>query len=397
MEKIIVNELTKVFGDRPQVALSMMSQGIDKQAIFAQTGQTIGVNRASFTVNEGEIFVVMGLSGSGKSTLVRLLNRLIEPSAGSIHVNGRDIRSLSGQALRQLRRREMAMVFQSFALMPHLTALENAAMGLAFAGLGASERQARALTALDQVGLADWAQAYPDELSGGMKQRVGLARALANDPEILLMDEAFSALDPLIRGEMQEELLRLQAQHQRTIVFISHDIDEAIRIGDRIALMEGGQIIQIGTPDELIRRPANDYVRTFFRGVNVSTVLTAGDIARKQQVTVIDRSGTGVVSALQRLKEHERDFGYVVDPKQVFHGIVSTDTLTPLRNRTDAKLAEAFLPDIRPLKTTQLLNDILGDVAAAPCGLPVVDDQGRYRGVITKSRLLETLDRGTDR
>ena len=249
-EKLVVKNLYKVFGDRPEEAMKLVAQGKDKETIFKQTGHTLGVIDASFTVNEGEIFVVMGLSGSGKSTLVRLLNRLIEPTAGQVLINGRDIAAMDDETLRTLRRTQVSMVFQSFALMPHMNVVDNTAFGLELGGMAEAERRARAMEALEQVGLAQWAKSYPDELSGGMQQRVGLARALANDPEVLLMDEAFSALDPLIRTEMQDELVKLQAAHKRTIIFISHDLDEAIRIGDRIAIMQGGVVVQVGTAED---------------------------------------------------------------------------------------------------------------------------------------------------
>ncbi|MCB1802825.1 MAG: ATP-binding cassette domain-containing protein, partial [Gammaproteobacteria bacterium] len=219
MEKVVVKNLYKVFGDEPDAAMAMLEQGVDKQDIFDRTGQTVGVCDASFSINAGEIFVIMGLSGSGKSTLVRLLNRLIEPTAGQVLVDGRDIAAMNDDELLQLRRKDMSMVFQSFALMPHLTVLQNTAFGLELGGMPAAEREARALQALDQVGLSAWGDSYPDALSGGMQQRVGLARALANDPSVMLMDEAFSALDPLIRSEMQDELLKLQEDSSRTIIF----------------------------------------------------------------------------------------------------------------------------------------------------------------------------------
>ncbi|HRN66311.1 MAG TPA: betaine/proline/choline family ABC transporter ATP-binding protein, partial [Alicycliphilus sp.] len=236
-KQIIIDQVFKVFGDAPEQAMDLVRQGLGKQDILARTGHSIGVFDASFTIEPGEIFVVMGLSGSGKSTLVRMLNRLIEPTAGRILVDGQDIHALTDKALRQWRRKDISMVFQSFALMPHMTVLDNTAFGLELAGTPKAERQQMAQQALEQVGLAEWGASYPDELSGGMQQRVGLARALAADPAILLMDEAFSALDPIIRTEMQSELLRLQQLKRRTIVFISHDLDEAMRIGDRIAIM----------------------------------------------------------------------------------------------------------------------------------------------------------------
>lgn len=394
-DKVIVEHLYKVFGEHPQEALRLLEQGVDKNEIFARTGQTVGVCDASFSIRKGEIFVIMGLSGSGKSTLVRLLNRLIEPSAGKVIVDGRDIAAMNDDELMQLRRRDMSMVFQSFALMPHLTVGQNAAFGLELAGVGTAEREARAVAALDQVGLKTHADSYPDELSGGMQQRVGLARALANDPSVMLMDEAFSALDPLIRSEMQDELLKLQEHSDRTVVFISHDLDEAMRIGDRIAIMEGGRVVQVGTPDDILNNPADDYVRSFFRGVDVATVFKAGDIARRTQVTVIERQDDGIRAALNRLREHDREYGYVVDKGQHFHGVVSLESLQRELRQVDPKLHNAYLEDVPALIADTPVSDLLGTVAATVCGVPVVDAENRYQGVITKACLLETLDRDT--
>ena len=390
--KLEVRQLYKVFGEQPEQAMRLLAEGHDKDDIFARTGQTIGVFNASFTVNRGEIFVVMGLSGSGKSTMVRLLNRLIEPTSGQVLIDGEDVTGLDDAALLELRRRKMSMVFQSFALMPHLDVLDNTAFGLELSGVPVEERETRAQAALEQVGLGAHTHSYPDELSGGMQQRVGLARALANDPDILLMDEAFSALDPLIRTEMQDELLKLQQKHQRTVIFISHDLDEAIRIGDRIAIMEGGRVVQVGTPDQIINSPADDYVRAFFRGVDVTSVLTAGDIAKRSQVTLIEREGAGVRAALERLREHDRDYAYVVDREQTFHGVVSADSLkaAAAANR-DARITAAFLPDVEPLPLDTPVGDLISPVAQAPCSMPVVDSEGHYAGVISKVTLLETL------
>lgn len=394
-EKVVVKNLYKIFGDNPNKALDLLRQGVEKDEIFDHTGQTVGVCDASFSINAREIFVIMGLSGSGKSTLVRLLNRLIEPSAGQVLVDGHDIAAMNDEELLELRRKDMSMVFQSFALMPHITVAQNAAFGLELAGIGRVEREQRALAALDQVGLKAWASSYPDELSGGMQQRVGLARALANDPSVMLMDEAFSALDPLIRSEMQDELLKLQENSSRTIIFISHDLDEAMRIGDRIAIMEGGRVVQVGTPDEILRNPSDDYVRAFFRGVDVATVFKAADIARKKQVTVIERDDEGVRSALQRLKEYDRDYGYVIDKGQHLHGVVSVDTLTKQLATEKPSLSAAYLTGIEPLDAETPISSLIGTVANSPCGLPVVDGDRRYLGVVTKAGLLETLDRET--
>lgn len=395
--KLSVEGVYKVFGGNPKPALSRMAQGQDKDQIFAETGLTVGVADASFDVAEGEVFVVMGLSGSGKSTLVRLLNRLIEPSAGRITLNGRDITRMSRRELIRVRRRQISMVFQSFALMPHQTVLQNTAFGLNVSGVAREERDRRALEALEAVGLKQNANSYPDELSGGMKQRVGLARALATDPDILLMDEAFSALDPLIRTEMQDELLRLQAEQARTVVFITHDLDEAMRVGDRIAIMQDGRVVQIGTPEEIVRQPANDYVRSFFRGVDVSQVFTAGDIARRDQVTVVERAGSSLRAVLSRLEQHDRQWAVVNDRQRRFLGVVTVNSLIAsirsLAAGSEGDIADAFIDSDPPVPAATPLNDVLTQVAKTPWPVPVVDENGLYRGTISRSLLLLTLDR----
>ena len=394
---IAIEHVFKVFGDAPQAALDLVRQGCSKQEILERTGQSIGVFDAHFHIEAGEIFVVMGLSGSGKSTLVRMLNRLIEPTAGRILVGGEDINQLSDRALRALRRKDISMVFQSFALLPHLTVLDNTAFGLELAGVERAERQRLAAAALEQVGLAGWGASYPDELSGGMQQRVGLARALAADPSILLMDEAFSALDPIIRTEMQSELLRLQQERRRTIVFISHDLDEAMRIGDRIAIMKDGQVVQVGTPDEILRSPANDYVRSFVRGVDAAAVFKAGDIARQRLTVVREHSDRGCRAALQLLEGHDDNFAYVVSPTQRYLGTVSADSLRAALHGHHGPLGlqHAYLADIPPIPSDAAVANLFGQVAHAPCALPVVDGDGRFRGAISKTTLLRFLDRDT--
>lgn len=391
-DKVVIKNLFKVFGNHPEQAIKMIHEGIPKADIFAQTGQTVGVMDASFSIKQGEIFVIMGLSGSGKSTLVRLLNRLIEPSSGQVLIDGEVISDLSDKQLRELRRRKMSMVFQSFALMPHLNVLQNAAFGLELAGMGVAERQQRAMQALAQVGLDAVHMSYPDELSGGMQQRVGLARALANDPEIMLMDEAFSALDPLIRTEMQDELVKLQSKARRTIVFISHDLNEAMRIGDRIAIMEGGRVIQVGTPDEILNNPADDYVRSFFRDVDVTSILTAKDIVSRQHATVINREGFGPTAAIELLRHNDRDYGYVVSPRGEFHGVVSVKSLLAAE-KSQGKLADAYLNGYAPLAHDMPLSEVIGQVVKHPFGLPVTDEDNKYQGVITRVAMLRALDR----
>ena len=392
--KICLRNVFKVFGERPEKALELLRSGKSKSEIHAATGCAIGVNDASFDIREGEIFVIMGLSGSGKSTLLRLLNRLIEPTAGSIEIDGRDITKMSRKELIEIRRRDISMVFQSFALLPNRTVLNNAAFGLEVAGVGEAERMGKALAALKAVGLDGYGDSRPDQLSGGMKQRVGLARALASEPTILLMDEAFSALDPLIRTEMQDELVRLQAEHSRTIVFVSHDLDEAMRIGDRICIMQNGSVVQVGTPDEIVLQPANDYVRSFFRNVDVTQVFKAGDIARNTQVTLIDRQGVSVAAALDRMKNFDREYAIVVGRDKRYHGMVSQASLVEnVRAKAADPYRSAFLSDIEPIPAAEPLSNVLGRVAASPWPIPVIDEQNRYLGSISKSTLLETLDR----
>ena len=393
--KIEVKDLYKIFGPQPKKAMQLLEQGLDKESIFEQTETTVGVQKASFEIYTGEVFVIMGLSGSGKSTMVRMLNRLIEPTSGQVLIDGEDLTRMDDEELVKTRRAKMSMVFQSFALMPHLTVLQNAAFGLELDGIDQKTREERALKALEQVGLDTFANSMPNELSGGMQQRVGLARGLAVDPDILLMDEAFSALDPLIRTEMQDELLKLQAQDQRTIVFISHDLDEAMRIGDRIAIMEGGRVVQIGAPEEILQNPADEYVRAFFRGVDPTNILTAGDIARETQVTVIRHPGDGPRAALQRLVSHDRDYGYVLDSNRIFQGVVSTDSLKALIKEDSATkdISGAYLEDATTKTGTDSMQDILPEVTSHPWPLPIVDDNGRYLGVISKNLFLETLHR----
>ncbi|MHA7599728.1 glycine betaine/L-proline ABC transporter ATP-binding protein ProV [Alicycliphilus sp. T452] len=396
-KQIIIDHVFKVFGDAPQEALRLVQQGLGKQEILERTGHSIGVFDASFTIEAGEVFVVMGLSGSGKSTLVRMLNRLIAPTSGRILVDGQDIGGLSQRQLRALRRKDISMVFQSFALMPHMTVLDNTAFGLELAGMDKAGRQQAAREALEQVGLAGWGASYPDELSGGMQQRVGLARALAADPSILLMDEAFSALDPIIRTEMQSELLRLQQVKRRTIVFISHDLDEAMRIGDRIAIMKDGHVVQVGTPDEILREPANDYVRDFVRGVDAAAVFKARDIARQAFTMVSERSDRGSRAALRLLEDSDHEYAYVLSSRKRFLGVVSSQSLRSALHGHHGPLGlqHAFLDDAPTLAADTPVAELFGPMASAPCPLPVVDGDGRFLGVVSRTTLMRFLDRDT--
>jgi len=392
--KIEIRNLYKIFGPTPSMGLDLLQEGKTKEEIYEETGLTVGVHDASFAVRKGEVFVVMGLSGSGKSTLVRMLNRLIEPSAGEVLVDGEDVLKMSKSELVKFRRSKTSMVFQSFALMPHQNVLNNVAFGLELDGIDKTRRYERSKDALKQVGLEGWENAYPNELSGGMQQRVGLARGLAVDPDILLMDEAFSALDPLIRTEMQDELLKLQDRHERTIVFISHDLDEALRIGDRIAIMEGGRIAQVGSPEEILQNPADDYVRAFFRGVDPTGVIAAGDIARKTQPTIIWTTPEGSPrAALEMLNNKDMEFAYILDSEHRFYGIVSTDSLQTAIDKGVKNIKEAFIKGAKAVQDSDSMQDFLPAVASNIWPIPVVDENNVYLGVVSKNRFLRTLHR----
>ncbi|MEN8140815.1 MAG: glycine betaine/L-proline ABC transporter ATP-binding protein ProV [Thermodesulfobacteriota bacterium] len=391
MAKLTVKNLTKVFSDRPQAALAMLAEGLGKEEIFARTGLTVGVADASLTIEAGEVFVIMGLSGSGKSTLVRLFNRLIEPSCGQVLLDGEDIAAMPPQQLRQIRLTKMSMVFQSFALMPHMTAEENVAFGLELAEVERGQRRERARAVLERVGLASSASSYPGELSGGMQQRVGLARALAIDPDVLLMDEAFSALDPLIRTEMQDELLRLQQADQRTVIFISHDLDEAMRLGNRIAIMEAGRLVQVGRPADIIHAPANDYVRSFFKGVDVSHIFQASHLARPAPVTLEET--TQPANALRQLEKSKQNFGVVLDADQRYQGLVSRYSLVRAKT-ADGGLEAALLPAGPCLHEKSSMAEMVASASEVEFSLPVLGRSGELLGLVSKNRLLKTLGKG---
>lgn len=389
METILeVKHLSKIFGKKQKAALEMVKTGKNKSEIFKKTGATVGVYDASFEVKKGEIFVIMGLSGSGKSTLVRMLNRLIEPSAGSILLEGKDISTMSADQLREVRRHDINMVFQSFALFPHKTILENTEFGLELRGVPKEERQRLAEKALDNSGLLDFKDQYPNQLSGGMQQRVGLARALANSPKILLMDEAFSALDPLIRREMQDELLDLQDSMKQTIIFISHDLNEALRIGDRIALMKDGQIMQIGTGEEILINPANDFVREFVEDVDRSKVLTAQNIMIKPLTTTVELDGPQV--ALNRMHNEEVSMLMATNRRRQLVGSLTADAAIEARKK-GLPLSEVIDRDVRTVSKDTIITDILPLIYDSSAPIAVTDDNNRLLGVIIRGRVIEAL------
>ena len=386
--KIKIEHLTKIFGKRVKTALAMVEQGDSKNEILRKTGASVGVYDANFEVNEGEIFVIMGLSGSGKSTLLRLLNRLIEPTSGKIFIDGEDVATLNKEDLLKVRRKTMSMVFQNFGLFPHRTILENTEYGLEVQNVPKEERRKRAEKALDNANLLDFKNQYPNQLSGGMQQRVGLARALANDPEIIMMDEAFSALDPLIRREMQDELLELQAKFQKTIIFISHDLNEALRIGDRIAIMKDGKIMQIGTGEEILTNPANDYVKTFVEDVDRAKVITAENIMIPALTTNIDIDGPSV--ALKKMKTEEVSSLMAVDKKRQFYGVITSEAAVQAK-QANKSLREVLMTDVGQVGKETLVSDILPIIYDSPTPVAVVDDEGFLKGILIRGRVLEAL------
>lgn len=391
--KISVRGLIKIFGPHPKKALDQVRQGYSKDELLVKTRHTIGVYDVTFDVREGEVFVLMGLSGSGKSTLLRCLNRLIEPTAGDILIDGEDVCQADEKRLRELRRQRLGMVFQRFALFPHRTVEDNVAFGLEVQGISRDTRREKARAVLSMVGLKDWEECYPGELSGGMQQRVGLARALASDPDILLMDEAFSALDPLIRRDMQNELLALQSQVNKTIVFVTHDLDEALKIGDRIALMKDGAVVQIGTPEEILTRPADEYVRRFVEDVDMSRVLTAATIMKKAE-TVPVKDGPRI--ALRRMKDEGISSIFVVTRDRKLAGIVTADDALRAVEQQAEDLSGILLGDPPTALPDTPISDLIPVLADSRYPVAVVDPNGRLLGVIVRGALLAGLAKKGD-
>lgn len=387
--KIEVRGLTKIFGKRINRAKEMLKNGKTKPEILKATGATVGVDRADFSIKTGEIFVIMGLSGSGKSTTLRMLNRLIEPTAGQVLIDGDDIAKMDKQGIREIRRKKLSMVFQGFALLPNRTVLQNATFGLEIQGMDKDERETKANKALDLVGLNGFADQYPDQLSGGMQQRVGLARALASDAEILLMDEAFSALDPLNRRDMQDELLDLQEDMHKTIVFISHDLNEALRIGDHIMIMKDGEIVQIGTPEEILSQPADDYVEKFIEGVDRSQVYTAANVMIRANTVNIDKDGPRL--AARRMRDNEISSLYVVNTQRKLVGILDADDVRAVIDAGKKDLKDIVKTDVLTTKMDTPLADLLDAVSTTSVPYAVIDDRDWLRGIIIRGAVLGAL------
>ncbi|SMF18665.1 glycine betaine/proline transport system ATP-binding protein [Tistlia consotensis] len=388
-EKLSVKNLCKIFGDDPDAALAQLRAGRSKDEILKQTGMTVGVQDANFSVGQGEIFVVMGLSGSGKSTLVRMLNRLIEPTAGEVRIDGEDIVSADPEQLRQIRLKKIAMVFQHFALFPHKTVAENVEYGLKVQGVPAAERRRRAIAALEQVGLEPWADHRPQALSGGMQQRVGLARGLAVDPEVLLMDEPFSALDPLIRRDMQQELIELQRKLKMTIVFITHDLHEALILGDHIAIMKEGRFVQIGTAEEIVGEPADDYVSAFTQDIDRAKVFAADSVMAEPQALELSKDTPR--SALERMTELKRNALYVLDGDRIA-GVVTYRGLAGATSGHGGDLGAALIREYPAIESAAKLYRLY-DLARGELPVAVLDD-GRLVGVARQGDIFKQLAAG---
>lgn len=392
--KIQVRGLSKVFGDNPKKALELRNQGLKRPEILEKTGQTLGLSNNSFDVYEGELLVIMGLSGSGKSTLIRCLNRLIEPSEGDIIIDGENIPTLNEKQLLDCRRRHFSMVFQNFALFPHRTVQQNAEYGLEIRGIDKAERTETARNALKQVGLEGWEDAYPNQLSGGMQQRVGLARALANDSTVLLMDEAFSALDPLIRKDMQQELIELQHRMKKTTVFITHDLDEALNIGDRIILLKDGEIVQMGTPEEILTSPADEYVERFIESVDMSRILTANHAMRPVRATA--REDDGPRTVLRKMSENGLDSIYVTGRDRTLVGLIDAEAADRAAKEGLQSIASVVHQDFRSVAPDEPLHNLFAMFSEKSFPIAVVDHDRRLLGVVVKGAVLAELAEAGD-
>lgn len=390
MSKIKIKDLYLIFGSEKAKALRQLKKGKSKAEILKSTGCTIAVQDANLTINEGEIFVIMGLSGSGKSTLLRCINRLIDPTQGEIIINDIDVSKLSDKELLDIRRQVLAMVFQNFGLLPHRSVLQNIAFGLELQDVDKDVREAKAKESMDLVGLEGYEDQMVGELSGGMQQRVGLARALANDPEVLLMDEAFSALDPLIRMQMQNELLALQAKMKKTIVFITHDLDEAIKLGDRIAIMKDGEIVQVGTSEEILTAPANDYVASFVENVDRSKIITASSITLNHPIVGrVRKEGPEVI--LRKMRRRNLTQLPIVDEDNKLVGEVYLTDVRRLRKENVMSIESIIKQECHTVLEDTVIEDIIPLMTKTNSPIWVVDEEKYFKGIVPLSSLVFEL------
>jgi glycine betaine/proline transport system ATP-binding protein len=388
-KKIEVKNLYKIFGSKPKLALKRLKEGWTKEKILKTTGQTVGVNNASFTVDEGEFFVIMGLSGSGKSTLIRCLNLLNRPTAGEILIDGEDIVKYDRQQLREFRQNKVAMVFQNFGLFTHRTVLGNVEYGLEIRNINKDKRRQIALEALESVGLKGWEDKMPTELSGGMQQRVGLARALANNPDILLMDEPFSALDPLIRRDMQVELLEIQSKLKKTIIFITHDINEAFKLGDRVAVMKDGKIVQQGTPEEILNNPSNEYIEDFVKSIDRTKVIQAKNIMKRPNALVSIKDGVRV--AIREMQTNHISSVFVVGENMQLEGIVTIDDCVEAIKNKQSSLKALLRHDYYKTTEDEYIENLLENATKSRYPIVVVNDENKLLGIIVRTSILSGL------
>lgn len=385
---IKVDHLTKMFGNKKNLAREMLKKGANKDEILKRTNVTIAVNNASFDVEQGKVFVLIGLSGSGKSTVIRCLNMLQPPTSGKIYFKGEDLEGYSEKQLREYRRHKVSMVFQSFGLMSHRNVLSNVAYGLEIRGKAKKEREEKAMEVISMVGLSGWEEKNISDLSGGMRQRVGIARALTNDPEILLMDEPFSALDPLVRREMQFELLSIQEKLNKTIVFITHDIDEAFKLGDTVGIMKDGELIQTASPRYMTENPVNDYVRDFINNADKSQIYSVKNIM--QTPTCMVHFKNGVDYALKQMHHHGLSSAYVVGDKLKIIGVITLELA--LKVKTDEiAYNDAINVDIKTTTPETQIVDLIPEAAKSKYPIAVIDDDNRFKGIVTKAAVLSSL------
>ncbi len=388
--QIVIKDLWKVYGRDPKRVLKKELRQKSKDEIQKKTGCIVGMRNINLEIEKGQFYILMGLSGSGKSTLVRNLIRLVNSTSGSITVNGKNITKMNQEQLLQFRRKTFGMVFQHYGLLPHLTVLDNAAYGLKVKGVPKGERYAKAMRSLETVGLKGWEDYYPGSLSGGMQQRVGLARALANDPEILLMDEPFSGLDPLIRRQMQDELVELQESLKKTIVFVTHDLHEALKLGDKIAIMRNGEVVQEGTPEEIVTQPADEYVQEFVRDASPAKVLTAGSIMEEPKVMLY--AWEGPKTALTLMRSNHRSSAFVVNKARELMGVATEKRLEKLlESGYKGGIPESAVKKVSTVTEDTILEDLFPIVTENPYPIPVVDERGRFKGKVTTDQIFESI------
>lgn len=386
-----IDSVWKIFGPNPAELLAGGIKGASKSDILAETGHVLALRDINLEVYPGEFYVIMGLSGSGKSTLIRVLERLIEPTAGGVYVNGEDVTAYDKERLAEYRKHTVSMVFQHFGLLPHYTVLENAAYGLKARGESRESREAKAREVLKTVGLEGWEEYYPSALSGGMQQRVGIARALATEPEMLLMDEPFSGLDPLIRRQMQDELVELQATLHKTIVFVTHDLHEALKLGDRIAIMRNGEVIQIGTPEEIVSEPADDYVEEFVQDASPARVFSASSIMQEPKAVVYRWQGPSI--ARRVMIDADRDWAFVLDRNRVLRGVVTLEDVEQHGKGKGQQLTDIIREDTASCSPDTIVEELFPLVSSSSYAVAVVDDEGRFLGEVRPRRIFEVMSK----